>query len=175
MAINNKFAAYQKAQNSSLGFSDLERRVFMEAARRLDEAHKNYNPESKDHTEAREALRFNWRLWTLIQNDVGREENPLNDSLRLKLLELSAYVDQQTFKFTVNPNPEVLVIFRDILQNIAKSPEQPAHSAQEHYQGQDTIDRRHLESTATRAAPEQKSTEETPPPLHKPLGPSFTV
>ena len=174
MAINNKFAAYQKAQNSSLGFSDLERRVFMEAARRLDEAHKNYNPESKDHTEAREALRFNWRLWTLIQNDVGREENPLNDSLRLKLLELSAYVDQQTFKFTVNPNPEVLIIFRDILQNIVKSPE-PAHSAQEHHQGQDTIDRRHLESTATRAAPEQKSTEETPPPLHKPLGPSFTV
>ena len=69
----------------------------------------------------REALRLNWRLWTIFQADVTlaleTQDTPLD--VHLNMLTLCQFVDKHTVAALAEPTPERLQVLIDINRNIA--------------------------------------------------------
>lgn len=108
---------YQKLQNTPGNPRQSEARALLEAARRLSVAQKQ--PEDKKMWE--EALRFNWKLWTIFQADFLEEGNPLPNDIKINLLNLSRFIDQRTLSLLSDHihKPERLEILININRNIA--------------------------------------------------------
>ncbi len=113
-----------------------EARALMEAARRLNEAR---DAVAQDVEAYREALRLNWRLWTIIQCDVASAENALPDEIKANIMSLSIFVDRQTLDALGEPAASKLGILIDINRNVASglsarpqppAPEAPARPAE---------------------------------------------
>lgn len=86
-----------------------------EAARRL-----LYATSQSDINVMREALRLNWRLWTIFQADltVALEANPAND-VAVNMLTLCQYVDRHTVDCLAGPTPEKLEVLINLNRQIA--------------------------------------------------------
>lgn len=89
--------------------------ALIEAARRIATAASS----SEDMEPLREALRLNWRLWTLFQASLSLEDTGLPDDLRQNMLSLSNFVDKRTVSALANPSPEAVQVLIDINRNIA--------------------------------------------------------
>jgi len=86
-----------------------------EAGRRLAQA------AAKDDTKImREALRLNWRLWTIFQADltVALEADP-NNQVTVNMLTLCQYVDRHTVDSLTEPTREKLDILVNLNRQIA--------------------------------------------------------
>ena len=66
-----------------------------------------------------EALKFNQRVWSILQSELAKEDNPLPTRLRRDLLSLSAFIDRRIIETMAYPSPEKLSIVIDINNNIA--------------------------------------------------------
>ena len=77
------------------------------------------NAENRD--ELRDALRLNWRLWTIFQAEmcVGGSSN-MPDDMRSSFLSLCNFVDKQTVETISQPTPEKVAALIDINCNIAR-------------------------------------------------------
>jgi len=69
----------------------------------------------------REALRLNWRLWTIFQADltVALEGQEQPSDVQLNMLTLCQFVDKHTVAALGDPTPERLQVLIDINRNIA--------------------------------------------------------
>ncbi len=69
----------------------------------------------------REALRLNWRLWTIFQADltVALESQAEQSEVVLNMLTLCQFVDKHTVASLGEPTPERLQVLIDINRNIA--------------------------------------------------------
>ena len=69
----------------------------------------------------REALRLNWRLWTIFQADltVAIENQGTPSDVHLNMLTLCQFVDKHTVAALTEPTPERLQVLIDINRNIA--------------------------------------------------------
>jgi flagellar protein FlaF len=65
------------------------------------------------------ALRYNQRVWTILQAELEKPDNPLPVSLRRDLLRLIMFIDKRTVETLAYPSPEKLGILIDINHNIA--------------------------------------------------------
>lgn len=72
----------------------------MEAARRMREA------KSKDKRELCEAVRLNWRLWTIFQTAMLEPDCPLPMELRRNIVALADFVDRRSVALLSDPEPE---------------------------------------------------------------------
>ncbi len=72
-------------------------------------------------TAMREALRLNWRLWTIFQADltVAAEGQDQPSDIHLNMLTLCQFVDKHTVAALSEPTPERLQVLIDINRNIA--------------------------------------------------------
>ena len=74
-----------------------------------------------DRKAMREALRLNWRLWTIFQADlsviVEAQETP--PDVVVNMLTLCQFVDKHTMAALAEPTPEKLNVLVDINRNIA--------------------------------------------------------
>jgi flagellar protein FlaF len=80
--------------------------ALLETARLIEEAKR------QDRDALLDALRRNWRLWTLFQAHLVDAECTLPTAVRSNLLALSNFIDRHTAKLLANPDPahvEVLV------------------------------------------------------------------
>ena len=86
-----------------------------EAARRM--VHASARGEIK---EMREALRLNWRLWTIFQADltVALEANPENE-ITINMLTLCQFVDRHTVDTLAAPTKEKLEVLVSLNRQIA--------------------------------------------------------
>ena len=77
----------------------MEASVLFRGAQKLRQCAHNW--ENRQTPEFREklahAIEFNQTLWTFLQVELGNPANPLAESLRLNLLELSRFIDQRIF------------------------------------------------------------------------------
>jgi flagellar protein FlaF len=112
----NMLSAYSKSQSSAGNPRQTEARALTEAARRLATARERFDT---DRSEYEQALRLNWRLWTIIQADVSSAENPLPPDLRANIISLSIFIDKQTLSALGEPNANKLGVLIDINRNIA--------------------------------------------------------
>ncbi len=116
MSSNVQVGAYAQIQKKSGGSRNTEARALSEAARRLSEAQQGL-PE--DQQSYQDALRLNWRLWTIIQADVSSPENPLPPDLKSNIISLSIFVDRHTLSALAEPEANKLNVLININRNIA--------------------------------------------------------
>ena len=130
--------------------------ALVEAARRiavaLEDAEGKDMSDPKVKAALREPLRLNWRLWTIFQAELLREDNDLPEDIRINMLTLCNYVDKHTVKCLAEPTAENIAGLIDINRNIAsgllETPEGEDSAAQ---------------------APQQSSQEPDLPPDYKPV------
>ena len=66
-----------------------------------------------------EAVRLNWRLWTIIQAEQSDPECPSPREIREGLLNLSNFVDKRSLEILANPDQEKIDTLISINRNIA--------------------------------------------------------
>lgn len=95
--------------------------ALIEAARRMADVIKDGIPDDiKKRNDVRDAIRLNWRLWTIFQAELTTAENPqVSDDIRQNMLTLCKFVDQHTVVILGKPTPESIVTLIDINRNIA--------------------------------------------------------
>lgn len=95
--------------------------ALIEAARRMADVIKDGIPEDiKDRNAVRDALRLNWRLWTIFQAELSITVNAdVSDDVRENMLTLCKFVDQHTAAILSDPTPESIITLVDINRNIA--------------------------------------------------------
>lgn len=119
--------AYGRAQKLGLSQRATEAMAFVKAERMLEEAKENAG--EPDNYES--ALKFNQRLWTLIQAALVEEGNQLPAFLKANILSLSIFVDRQTLKAFADPKADKLDILISINKNIASGLLSSAESSDE--------------------------------------------
>jgi len=116
--FNNALNAYKSVEQATVSGRETEARVLTEGAIKLRLCQKkwadNGRPEMLD-----EALKYNQRIWTIFQTELGRKENPLPDHIKLDLFRLSSFIDKRIFEVMASPESEKLNIIIKINENIA--------------------------------------------------------
>lgn len=120
---------YAKSQDASLGSGPpqlTEAWALTTAARKLLEA-----KESPDDLDGiTNAVRINWRLWTIFQAELTEPTNPLPREIRQNLLSLAAFIDKQSMAVLADPKPELLDVLININRQIAAGLSESAQRAQ---------------------------------------------
>ena len=114
----NPLQAYQTVEQNTLSGRETEARVLTKAAMMLKECQEDWNsPERKEKLD--QALRYNQRIWSIIQAELLDESNKLPKPLKENILLLSAFIDKRIFNIMAFPEPEKLKIIVDISLNLA--------------------------------------------------------
>jgi flagellar protein FlaF len=66
-----------------------------------------------------EAVRVNWRLWTILQAELLDPECQLPDELRSNVLSLAQFIDRHTVDIIAEPKPEKLDVLIAINRELA--------------------------------------------------------
>ncbi|BBO73731.1 flagellar protein FlaF [Desulfosarcina widdelii] len=115
---NKALNAYKSVEKTTVSGRETEARVLTEAASKLRSCQKNWD--SNDRKELLDdALNYNQRIWTIFQAELGKQDNPLPDNIKLDLLRLSSFIDKRIFEVLAYPDPEKLNIIIKINENIA--------------------------------------------------------
>ena len=75
--------------------------------------------EPVDEAALLQAVRLNWRLWTIFQASLLEPECPLPVELRNGILGLSNFVDKHTANIIADPKPEKLDVLIKVNREIA--------------------------------------------------------
>lgn len=115
----NKLKSYERVPEAGQP-AQTEAWALLEAAKRMASAIVSGPQNDKDTKEnMKQALRLNWRLWTIFQAELLEENCVVPDEIRVNMLTLCQFVDKQTVKILAGPTPEIMVPLIDINRNIA--------------------------------------------------------
>jgi len=115
---DNPIDVYQSVEKETLSGRDLEAVVLSKAAVRLRAVQDQWNsPERVFLLE--EALRYNQRIWTLLQVELTSPDNLLPKEIKQNLLTLSVFIDKRTFEAMAYPSADKLDVLININHNIA--------------------------------------------------------
>ena len=110
--------AYDTVNKTTMSGRDIEVAVLNQAALKLKECQENWDTDDRDER-LNAALEFNQQIWSILQGEFVKADNPLPQQIRQNLLALSAYVDKRIFEIMAFPSPEKLTIVININRNIA--------------------------------------------------------
>ena len=111
--------AYRIVQNANnLSGRDIEAAALTRSALLLDDFRKNWGGPGHDEKLA-QALRINQSVWTILQSELVRDDNPLPLEIRQNVLTLSVFIDKRIIEIMADPQPEKLKIIIDINLNLA--------------------------------------------------------
>jgi flagellar protein FlaF len=111
--------AYKKAVAITSSGRDMEANVLTKAAQHLKDCQSNWGEEG--HRERLDnALRTNQKIWTIIQSELARDDNPLPIQVRNDVLNLSLFIDKRIIETMAAPAPEKLDAIIRINLNIAE-------------------------------------------------------
>jgi flagellar protein FlaF len=77
----------------------------------------------------REALRLNWRLWTIFQTELSLEDGPVPTTIRESMLSLCNFVDKHTVETLNQPTAERVATLIEINRQIANGLLESLHNA----------------------------------------------
>lgn len=109
---------YRNAQKEAMSGREIEALALTRAALQLRKCQVNWDSDDRKG-ERSAALELNQRIWTILQGELAREDNPLPLELRRDLLSLSLFVDKQIFEVMAFPAPEKLDLLIRINLNLA--------------------------------------------------------
>ena len=114
----NLLQTYDTVSKATLSGREMEAAVLTKAALKLKECQEAWDADDRD-ARLDEALKFNQRMWSIFQGELGREDNPLPKQLKLDLLRLSSFIDKRILETMAYPSPEKLTAVISINQNVA--------------------------------------------------------
>jgi flagellar protein FlaF len=97
---------------------DIEAEVLTKAALRLKYCQDHWE-ETLQEAKLYDALKHNQRIWTILQSELEKPENPLPAEIKNSLLRLNAFIDKRTLETIAYPVPAKLDILISINHNIA--------------------------------------------------------
>ena len=112
---NSAYQAYGVSSKLSLSGRALEAQAFTMAAQKLQAA-KN---DAGNRALAMEALRYNNRLWTVVQAELADPASKLPEDIKAELFSLSLFVDKRTREAIASPDVDLLDALIEINRNIA--------------------------------------------------------
>ena len=115
---NSPLQAYESVNKTTMSGREIEASVLNLAARKLKECQDNWENDKRDE-KLDAALQFNQHIWSILQGELVKAENPLPKEIRQNLLTLGAFVDKRIFEIMAFPSPEKLNIVIEINRNIA--------------------------------------------------------
>ena len=118
MQTARQLDSYRDVQKKVLSGRELEAMVLNKAALKLQLCRDNWDAHDRED-KLDEALRYNQQVWTVLQGELSKPENPLLEKLKLDLLSLSVFVDKRIFEVMSFPAPEKIDILININRNIA--------------------------------------------------------
>lgn len=110
--------AYDSVNKTTMSGRDVEAAVLTKAAVALKKCQDHWMDTDHD-ANLSAALKFNQRVWTIFQAELGNVDNPLPERLKVDLLRLSAFIDKRTLEMMAHPSPEKLTVLISINHNIA--------------------------------------------------------
>jgi len=94
--------------------------ALLEAAKRMASAIVSGPQDDKTTIEnMKQALRLNWRLWTIFQAELLDETSAVPDEIRINMLTLCQFVDKKTVQILAKISADAMVPLIDINRNIA--------------------------------------------------------
>ena len=119
MYAAQQLEAYRTAQNTGIESGrDIEAAALTRCAVMLAECRDNWESPDLD-ANLDEALRRNQMVWSILQSELIRDDNPLPIEIRQDLLTLSVFVDKRIIEVMAHPDPAKLKIIIDINLNLA--------------------------------------------------------
>ena len=110
--------AYKKNVKTTISGRELEASVLTKGAMLLRACKENWDGQDR-FRRLDEALVFNQRIWTIFQDELIREDNPLPAQVRGDILRLSLFVDKRIVEIMKDPSPEKLDAIININLNMA--------------------------------------------------------
>ncbi len=111
----NRSNPYSNVPSATADPRQVEGWALTETAMRMKTAQR----EPVDEAALLQAVRLNWRLWTIFQASLLEPDCPLPPELRSGILGLSNFVDKQTSKIIAGPKPEMLDVLIKINRELA--------------------------------------------------------
>lgn len=108
-AYASNAAAYKQTLQETESPREMERRVFSQVTRALQDAEAARLPVQLDEN-AQEALERNQQLWGALMFDVADQENGLPQALRAQIISLALFVDNYTGEVLAGRKPVRLLI-----------------------------------------------------------------
>ena len=115
MSPPNRSNPYSNVPMSSADPRQIESWALTETALRMKAAQK----EPVDEAVLLQAVRLNWRLWTIFQANLLDEESPVPLEIRNNILSLSNFIDTHTAGIIADPQPSKLDVLICINREIA--------------------------------------------------------
>ena len=110
--------AYRQTIKTTISGRDLEASILTKAALLLKECQEHWDEEGH-FRQLDEALRFNQRIWTIFQDELVKDDNPMPKEIRENILSLSVFIDNRLIQVMAHPEPEKLKMIIDINLNLA--------------------------------------------------------
>lgn len=110
--------AYRSAQNTNMSGREIEAAALTRCALLLDDCRKHWAAPDRPEKLA-EALRTNQVVWSILQSELVKDDNPLPIDIRNNLLTLSIFIDKRLLDVMANPDPDRIKIIIDINLNLA--------------------------------------------------------
>lgn len=118
LARQRGIGTYQGVQKATMSGRELEASILTKGALLLKQCQDTW--EGKCPSEVLDkALKFNQAVWSVLQNELVKEDNPLPRKLRLDILRLSVFIDRRIFEVMAHPSPEKLTSIININSNLA--------------------------------------------------------
>ena len=139
--------------------------ALVEAARRMAVAIESGpldDPEVRKAT--RDALRINWRLWTIFQTELSADTSPVPIDIRENMLSIANFVDSHTVRTMADPSPEKIATLIEINRNIATG---LLESLQAKIQAEEAAQAKAPQAPGAKKV--ESKTEGGPPEPHKPF------
>jgi len=108
--------AYAKTQSLSLSQRELEARVLLKAASKLQALKENWDPNVMAMDDA---LTHNRKVWTIFLAAALEEDCPLPADIRKNIISLGQFVINNCMKMLFEPNRSKLDLLIEINQNMA--------------------------------------------------------
>lgn len=116
--LSNAVKAYENVNKETMSGRATEARVLTQAALKLIECQRSWDLPHRN-TLLDSALKYNQRVWSILQVEVCKADNPLPKDIKLNILRLSRFIDNRIFETIAFPSPEKLDIIIKINKNIA--------------------------------------------------------
>jgi flagellar biosynthesis activator protein FlaF len=115
---NKQLDAYRTGQNTNLSGRDIEAAALTRCALELSDCQEHWDAPDRDAMLA-EALRTNQMVWSILQSELVKDDNPLPREIRQNILTLSVFIDNRIIQVMAHPEPAKLRIIIDINLNLA--------------------------------------------------------
>jgi len=110
--------AYKATQQMAMSGREIEAAALTRAATLLTDCQQNWDAPDRDEA-LQEALRINQTIWSILQAELAKADNPLPKELRQDILSLSLFVDQRILDIMAYPAPEKLTAIINLNMNLA--------------------------------------------------------